>query len=105
VGESVKRILWWLIAGTRGGETRARIIKALKKRPYNANQLAELLGLDYKTIRHHLDVLHENEMIISTGRGYGKIFHLSPFMEENYDAFEEIWKEIGNKLKTGKTKN
>jgi hypothetical protein len=27
---------------------RARIIRALKDRPYNANQLTEVLGLDYK---------------------------------------------------------
>ncbi len=52
-----KRLLWWLIAGTRGGVNRARIILALHDLPSNANQLAEHLGLDYKTIRHHLDVL------------------------------------------------
>jgi len=45
-----KVFLWWLIARSKGGENRARIILELKKRPYNANKLAEQLSLDYKTI-------------------------------------------------------
>jgi len=50
-------LLWWLIAGTRGGINRARIIKELHSWPYNANQLAQNLDLDYKTITHHMKVL------------------------------------------------
>jgi len=53
---SLKYILGWLIAGTRGGPTRAKIIGALKKARQNANQLAILLKMDYKTMRHHLEV-------------------------------------------------
>ena len=37
---SLKYLLGWLIAGTRGGPTRAKIIEALKETPQNANQLA-----------------------------------------------------------------
>lgn len=51
---NMKRILWWLIAGTKGGVNRARIINILNERPYNANQLSEVVDLDYKTVRHHL---------------------------------------------------
>jgi hypothetical protein len=39
---SMKRVIWWLIVGTKGGVNRARIIRALKKRPFNANQLTEV---------------------------------------------------------------
>ncbi|MEK6988099.1 MAG: winged helix-turn-helix domain-containing protein, partial [Candidatus Thermoplasmatota archaeon] len=53
------RRLWYLIAGTRGGINRARILWSLRNRPHNANDLAEFLGLDYKTVRHHLDILRE----------------------------------------------
>ena len=60
-------LLWWLIAGTRGGINRARIIKELHMRPYNANQLAKNLDLDYKTIRHHMDVLKKNKIIKYSG--------------------------------------
>jgi DNA-binding transcriptional ArsR family regulator len=96
---TMKRVLWWLIAGTRGGVNRARMIKTLHDRPYNANQLSEVLELDYKTIRHHLKVLSENNVVTSTGNGYGAMYFLSQTMEDNYALFEEIWEKIGNKFK------
>ena len=37
---SVKRLLWFLFAGSRGGDNRIRIIDLLKEHPYNINQLA-----------------------------------------------------------------
>ncbi|NYB27703.1 MAG: winged helix-turn-helix transcriptional regulator [Methanobacteriaceae archaeon] len=90
-------LLWWLIAGTRGGINRARIIKELHSRPYNANQLAQNLDLDYKTIRHHMKVLKKNNIIKCSGEGqYGMVYMLSPIMKENFDAFDTIWKEIRN---------
>ena len=95
----MERVLWWLIAGTKGGVNRARMINTLRDRPYNANQLSEVLELDYKTIRHHLKVLSENGVVTSAGDGYGAMYFLSPAMEANYALFEEIWEKIGNKFK------
>jgi DNA-binding transcriptional ArsR family regulator len=92
-----KYILGWLIAGTRGGVTRAKIIQTLKETPQNANQLANLLGMDYRTIRHHLAVLEKNRIITSAGEGYGITYFLSPAMEQNYALFEEILKKIWKK--------
>lgn len=93
----LKYLLGWLIAGTRGGATRARIIETLKETPQNANQLSNLLGMDYRTIRHHLGVLEKNKIIISAGEGYGRTYFLSQVMEENYVLFEEILKKIWKK--------
>jgi len=93
----LRYLLGWLIAGTRGGATRARIIETLKETPQNANQLANLLGMDYRTIRHHLNVLEKNKIITSAGEGYGTTYFLSPAMEENYVLFEEIMKKIWKK--------
>jgi DNA-binding transcriptional ArsR family regulator len=94
---SLKYLLGWLIAGTRGGATRAKIIETLKETPKNANQLANQLGMDYRTIRHHLKVLEKNKMITTAGEGYGITYFLSPALEENYALFEEIvnrmWKK------------
>jgi len=93
----LKYVLGWLIAGTRGGITRAQIIGALKEAPQNANQLANLLEMDYRTIRHHLKVLEKNRIVTSAGERYGLTYFLSPEMEENYALFEEIcnrfWKK------------
>lgn len=95
----LKYLLGWLIAGTRGGVTRAKIIKALEETPQNANQLANLLKMDYRTIRHHLKVLEKNRIITSAGDTYGTTYFLSPEMEENYALFEEIRNKIWKKEK------
>ena len=94
---SLKYILGWLIAGTRGGPTRAKIIAVLKESPQNANQLATILKMDYKTMRHHLEVIEKNRIITSVGDRYGATYFLSQTMEENYTMFEEIVKKIGKK--------
>jgi len=90
----VKQVLWWLIAGSKGGINRARIIMSLNKRPYNANQLTQMSGLDYKTVRHHLDVLKKHQVIRSMGEGYGTMYYLSDTMTTNFENFMEIWKQI-----------
>jgi DNA-binding transcriptional ArsR family regulator len=94
---SLKYLLGWLIAGTRGGPTRAKIILVLKETPQNANQLATLLKMDYKTMRHHLEVLEKNKMITSVGDRYGATYFISQTLEDNYLLFEEIVNKIGKK--------
>ena len=98
---SLKRLLGWLIAGTKGGPTRAEIVVSLKESPQNANQLANRLKKDYRTIRHHLEILSKNGIITSAGDGYGTTYFLSSQMEENYAFFEEIvgkiWKRVKDK--------
>ncbi len=90
----MKKIIWWLFAGTRGGETRIKIVEKIKERPYNSNQLAEILKMDYKTIRHHINVLLENRIITATGDRYGTVYFLSDEMEENYSVLEDIIQKI-----------
>ena len=93
----MRRLLWYLIAGTRGGVNRAKIIKLLNERPYNVNQLAEIIKVDYRTIRYHMDVLEENEIVTSAGEKYGMLYFLSSKMEENYETFLTIWEEVVEK--------
>ncbi len=90
----MKKVLWWLILGTRGGINRAKIIKKLKERPYNAHQLAEELNVNYRTIRHHINILEDSEIVKSAGEKYGKMYFLSENMEKNYNDFETIWKQV-----------
>jgi len=100
----LKYLLGWLIAGTRGGVTRAKILETLRENPQNANQLANLLGMDYRTIRHHLKILQKNRIITSVGNGYGTTYFLSTEMEENYGIFEEILNKLWKKQKREKKK-
>lgn len=83
----MKRLLNYLILGTRGGYARARIIDAIKNQRLNAHQLSEKLGYDYSTIRHHLDVLVENSLVIGSGDRYGQVYTIGPELESNYDTF------------------
>jgi len=94
----LKRLLWYLFAGTRGGPSRAEIIKAIQNRPSNANQLAQILRVDYKTIQHHVRVLEENGLIVPSDRGtYGAVLFLTPKMEEALPILDEIWSRIGRR--------
>jgi DNA-binding transcriptional ArsR family regulator len=92
----LRRLLWYLLGGTRGGPNRVEILKALRERPMNANQLAGVVRLDYKTIEHHMRVLSENSLVTSSQKGtYGAVFFLTPAMEEAWPLLEEIWGKIG----------
>ena len=92
---ALRQLLWYLIAGTRGGVNRARILETLRARPHNAHQLSESLGLDYRTVRHHLDLLQKNGLITRpAGDAYASPCFLSAYLEANYTVFEEIRKNI-----------
>ena len=94
----MKNLLWYLIAGTKGGETRGKIIELLRKKPSNANKIAEILKLDYKTVRHHLEVLERNNIIVAINKGnYGAVYFLSELMESHIKLFGEIWAQFGKK--------
>lgn len=87
----MRRILLYLIAGTRGGETRARIISLVRKRPLNAHQIAKELGLDYKTVQHHLEILVENSILASLAqKKYGAVYILDELFEKEVHVFDEI---------------
>lgn len=91
----MRQLLWYMLAGTRGGANRARILEALRERPYNAHQLSEALELDYRTIRHHLNLLQRNGFLTRpAGDAYASPYFLSPFLEGNYAIFEEVRRKV-----------
>lgn len=73
---------------------RVRIIRLLRERPYNTNQLTKMLGVDYKTTEHHLRVLQENRIVTPSSDGYGAVFLLTPGMETCMPEFDEIAAKI-----------
>ena len=101
-----KRLLWYLFAGSRGGENRIKIIDLIKEQPRNINQLAEALGVDYKAVQHHIGVLEKNNMITKVGEKYGVLYFISNYLEANIEAFNEIRaaidKKKGNLIRSGK---
>ena len=91
---NAKRVLWYLFAGSRGGKNRMKIVELLKDRPYNINQLAETLRLDYKAIQHHILVLERNNLVNRVGERYGILYFISNYLEANIQAFNDIRAKI-----------
>lgn len=56
----------------------------------NANQLSKALELDYKTTQHHLELLVENNVLMTMGEDYGKMYFLTDAMEQNLDVLDEV---------------
>ncbi|QSG15493.1 winged helix-turn-helix domain-containing protein [Halapricum desulfuricans] len=83
-------VLWQLLASSRGAETRAHLLRAIDSRPRNPNQLADALEMDYTTIRHHLRVLEENNVVTASSDDYGAVYLPTEQVRSHWDTVEEI---------------
>jgi DNA-binding transcriptional ArsR family regulator len=93
---SFKRIMIYLFVGSRGGQNRSRIVELIKQEPSNPNKISEKLGLDYKTVQHHLKLLEENGVTVASAKGtYGAVYFLTPYFEKNFDAIKSMWARFG----------
>ena len=97
INRRFKMILWAIIAGTRGGVNRAKILNLIKNNPLNSNKIATELNLDHKTVAHHVKILSKNELIIKAEKNYGAEYQLTQIMTENQNVLEEIMEKIGTK--------
>lgn len=88
-----KYLFGWLNVRNKGTANRTKIIKTLHETPQNANQIATTLKVDYKTVRHHLEVLEKKRLVTSAGEKYCKTYFLSRIMEDNFLAFLEYQKK------------
>lgn len=86
----------YLFVGTRGGQNRAKIVEMLRSEPSNSNKVSEKLGLDYKTVQHHVKLLEENGVIVSNAKGtYGAMYFLTPYFEKYFESVRVMWAKIG----------
>jgi DNA-binding transcriptional ArsR family regulator len=82
-----RSLLWYLLVGTRGGPNRLRILDELRTGPRNAHQLAQVLELDYRTARHHLNLLERSGLVVRpVGRAYASPYELSPEVMVEFGA-------------------
>jgi DNA-binding transcriptional ArsR family regulator len=93
--EEFRRLLWFLLGGSRGGENRVKILIAVKSRPSNLNQLARTIGVDYRSVQHHMSVLLKNNLVLSAGERYGVIYSIHPWLDHHYRTFELVCGELG----------
>ena len=81
--DSQTRLLYWLFNASRGGPTRLKIIRLLKLTPKNLHKLSISLGMDYKTVQGHVEILLKNGIIDKMGNGYGSIYFVNQIWEDN----------------------
>lgn len=86
-----KRIVYWLLAASRGGTNRLRMLSLLKEKPCNLKQAADALHLDYKTVQHHANIMRKHGLLEESGEGYGKIYFVSQDMEEIWHEFDKYF--------------
>jgi DNA-binding transcriptional ArsR family regulator len=89
------RLLLFLLGGTRGGENRGKILIELKRRPRNLNQLSKSVGIDYRSIQHHIIVLQKNNLVQSSGRRYGVVYSIHPWLDYHFDLFAQVCGQLG----------
>jgi predicted transcriptional regulator len=90
----LRRLLWFILGGSRGGPSRARIIKLLSDKPRNQNQLATDLKMQYKAVQHHVKILVKSALILGTGEKYGMTYSLTPWLEAGIEVFDDICRKL-----------
>ncbi|MBU0586417.1 winged helix-turn-helix domain-containing protein [Candidatus Micrarchaeota archaeon] len=80
--ESMKRLLFWLLEGSKGGPTRIALLRLLFKKPMNMRRLSLAAKLDYKTTEHHVELMRKNSILECAGNGYGKVYFISEIVSD-----------------------
>lgn len=83
-----------LILGRKGGETTIRIIDQLLEHPYNINQLSKKLGLNYKTIKYHVQLISKSNFISQDEIAYGSLYYPTQKLKKNLKEYEQIKEHI-----------
>jgi DNA-binding transcriptional ArsR family regulator len=79
-------------------------METLLENPMNTNQLRIALDLDFRTVKHHIEVLENNGLVNAMGNNYGRMYFVSNKLMENIELFEEVWVGVSEKLKGGEEK-
>ena len=76
---------------------RIRLVRTIMAKPMNAHQLANELGVDYTTVRHHIEILVKHNVLETVGESYGAVFYLSGWLTQRQELLEGILDEKGKK--------
>ncbi|WP_407413058.1 winged helix-turn-helix domain-containing protein [Methanobrevibacter sp.] len=76
-----------LIVGRDGGKTTIKIIDKILKEPYNTNQLAKTLKLDYNTITHHINIIYNHNYILKLKFENTYFYHPSDKLIKSLDEY------------------
>ena len=88
--QQIKMLFWSVFAGSKSCINRVKIVLKIKQTPLNTNQLSERLGLDYKVVERHLEILENHNLVTKIGSNYGTTYFLSPLLKSNLNLFDEV---------------
>ncbi len=88
---------YWLLLGSKGAENRIKIIKILKNKPMNLNELSKKTGLNYKTVQHHIELLTEHNILKRVGNKYGGIYFISQEFNGKKELIKKMLETINSK--------
>ena len=88
--QQIKMLFWSVFAGSKSCINRVKIVLKIKQTPLNTNQLSQVLGLDYKVVERHLQILEDHNLVTKVGNKYGITYFLSPLLESNLNLFDEV---------------
>jgi DNA-binding transcriptional ArsR family regulator len=66
------------VLGLLGDPTRRVIFEMLARRPSSVQELADLLPVSRPAVSHHLRVLRDGGLVVSTAEGTRRIYRLNP---------------------------
>ncbi len=64
----------------------------------NTLELSKKLNLDYKTIKHSIQVLEKNNLIVREGEGYRDMFFPSEIIPSNLPTLYHVIRKVEAKL-------
>ncbi|WP_048054027.1 ArsR/SmtB family transcription factor [Thermoplasma volcanium] len=89
-----KRLIWWLFYATRGGDMRRKIIDLIRNNPSNQHQISRVLGVNYRTVEHHLHILEQNNIVYGMGDKYGRTFFISQSFLDKLPIYDEFKNKV-----------
>ena len=88
--DSFEQTLYWLLSGSKGGANRIKILSFLQTNPCNLHELSQHMHLNYKTTQHHVELLLENNILVTKGNKYGQIYFVSDAFQSKKELFEKL---------------
>lgn len=83
-----------ILLQNKGGRTSARIIEKLLIRPYNPNQIAELLDISYNTANYHFQIMVKYNLIEKKTDEYGSFYEATENLLSEIESFYKLKKLI-----------
>ena len=97
------QVEWFVLAGTRGGRDRTRVVEVLAERPRPGEDLVDSLDLEEDALRDHLRVLAANDLVEASERGDETVYRLTPRARANGGVLDELVAEPTDEVPGGRS--